>query len=175
MDTNRPYVRLIITDVDGTLTDGRVAYYEDGSTSRTFDTMDGHGFWVAKQAGVNIVMVSRSNSPEILARANHLGVGCYMGVTDKLYVVKTISEFHGIDLSDICYLGNDVFDMDALAAVGYPGCPHDAHPLVKHYVSEQSYGFISSEKGGYGAFRNLVDHLMLHSWRGIRWGYPVPE
>ena len=162
---------MIITDVDGTLTDGGVTHYADGTTSRKFHTLDGHGFYLAKEAGVKVAMMSRSSSPEILRRAQHLGVECYMGATDKLYVIKTIYELNGIDPQAICYFGDDVFDIGAMDAVGYSGCPSDAHPVIRHYISERDCGFISSEGGGHGAFRHLVDHLMLHTWKGIRWGY----
>lgn len=168
MVNKRPYVRLIITDVDGTLTDGTVTYYDDGSTSRIFSTLDGRGFYLAELAKVPVIFMSGSNSPEIMHRAKYLKCHYYLGILDKYAAVQMVSELSGVDLADICFLGNDTNDIDALSTVGYPACPRNAHPLILHTISEREYGFISTENGGHGAFRDLIDFLMLHNFNPIK-------
>ena len=76
-------IKLVITDVDGSLTDGGVYYFEDGSRARKFSTLDGAGFALLKDAGISVVMLSSSDSSEIVHRANWLGVPFFGGVTDK--------------------------------------------------------------------------------------------
>ena len=156
-------IRLVISDVDGSLTDGSVIYSSDGTTSRVFSTFDGEGFAILREHGIGVLLVTQSDSPEIKNRADWLGVPIVMGVTDKGHLVRYIledlvTEFDGAGLESTCFFGNDVSDIGAMKLVGLPACPADAHWSVLDYVEKN--GWITKEKGGMGAFRRLVDILI---------------
>lgn len=168
-------IRLIAADVDGSLTDGRVIQHSDGRTSRIFNTLDGHGIELAQNAGVEVIVMSRSISPEIMYRAEHLKCDYYLGLMDKQKALKRICQDRGINPHDVCYFGNDITDLQAMGYSGYPACPHDAHPEILFYITSKSLGFVAYTKGGHGAFRELIDHLKLHDWTPRRYGYPSTE
>ena len=162
------YIKLIITDVDGTLTDGSVWELPTGPV-RAFSTLDGHGFEIAKDAKVRVIMMTRSNSADIRQRTHHLGVECFQHIKYKAAAVKTISVIYGISLDSICFMGNDITDLGAMDICGYSACPADAHPSV--LAACEVTGFTSRYNGGHGAFRQLIDWLEIQEYR--KKGYPV--
>jgi N-acylneuraminate cytidylyltransferase len=162
----RPEIKAIITDVDGTLTDGAVWYTSNGPHMRKFSTLDGHGFRLAKDDGITIIMATASSSPEIEARANYLGCYLYPGVLKKVAVVVDVCRLKNIQPENIAFIGNDIMDLPAMRICGYMACPKDAHPNVIHEVHK--FGLVSNCKGGEGAFRHLVDWLRINNWFAIK-------
>jgi YrbI family 3-deoxy-D-manno-octulosonate 8-phosphate phosphatase len=156
-------IRLVISDIDGSQTDGSVTYHSDGTTSRTFSTFDGEGFAILKRNGIAVLLMTQSDSPEIKARADWLGVPILSGVKDKKHAVQYVLDNSEIPINpdEVCYFGNDINDLEAMKLVGLPACPADAHWSVLEYVEEN--GWVTSETGGRGAFRRLVDVIIL-SW-----------
>jgi YrbI family 3-deoxy-D-manno-octulosonate 8-phosphate phosphatase len=155
-------IELIVTDVDGTLTDGGVYYSSDGSVSRRFSTTDGHGFEIARDSGVEVFILSKSKSPDIVYRAKHLGVQYWVGCTNKQSAIRYLANDRKIQYDSICYMGNDVPDMGAMDLCGYRACPADAHDYIKTMCAVT--GFTSTYKGGHGAFRQLIDWLSLFNF-----------
>lgn len=158
-------IKLIVTDVDGTLTDGGVYYSTSGARSRRFSTYDGRGFEIAKEHGVDILLMTRSNGSDIHYRAKHLDVPCYSGVVDKQYWLKNHVGANAIDLDNVCFMGNDVTDLEAMSICGYNACPADAHGHILTQCS--GTGFTSVYNGGYGAFRQLIDWLVLWDFKKV--------
>ncbi len=151
-------LKLVITDVDGSLTDGGVYYFEDGSKARKFSTLDGAGFALLREAGILVIMLSSSDSSEIVHRANWLGVPFFGGVVDKGAWMIDHFESYSISEENVAMFGNDVNDLPVMQLSGFPGCPQDAHNEVWYYCFKN--GIICDSNGGHGAFREFADMIL---------------
>ena len=163
---NTPKIRLLVTDVDGTLTDGVYTVSDDGTISKRFHTHDFHGMMDLQHAGVSILVLTSSNDDCIKVRYNQLPpvaktrMHLATGHVDKLsYLKKYLSENAGILMSEVAYIGDDINDLDCMNVVGYTGCPNDAHPSV---LSDVNY--ICDRNGGNGAVREFIEEYL---WKFI--------
>lgn len=158
-------IKLFLTDVDGCLTDGGMYYSAQGEAMKCFCVYDGMGMVLLQQAGIPCGILTSENSPVVKARAEklhlqylYLGVGSrdHQGSLTKLNAAKRICEELGITLEDVCYVGDDVNDIDLLSAVGYPCCPPNARPEVKALNGIK----ILNTLGGQGAIREIADEIL---------------
>ena len=158
-------VRLFLTDVDGCLTDGGMYYTSDGEAMKRFCVYDGMGMVLLKQAGIPCGILTSELSPIVKARAEklkldflYLGVGCRVnsGCLTKLDAARQICGKLGVLLEEVCYVGDDVNDLDLLRAVGYPCCPPDARPEVKALPGIR----VLATPGGQGAIREIADAIL---------------
>jgi len=158
-------VRLFLTDVDGCLTDGGMYYTSDGEAMKRFCVYDGMGMVLLKQAGIPCGILTSELSPIVKARAEklkldflYLGVGSRVnsGCLTKLDAARQICGKLGILLEEVCYVGDDVNDLDLLRAVGYPCCPPDARPEVKALPGIR----VLATPGGQGAIREIADAIL---------------
>ena len=150
-------ISLFITDCDGCLTDGTVSYDRVGNTSRRFSVLDGHGLSLLKKYGIQIAIVTSSRDEDIEARAKSLGIGLFLGVMDKVDLIHKISRDNNIPINNIAGIGDDVFDIEFLSAIGLAACPDNAIDKVKRIP-----GIIQlSKKGGEGAVREFIDKYIL--------------
>ena len=143
-------------DVDGVLTDGGMYYGENGEELKKFNTRDGQGVALVREAGLKTAILTRENTPIVTRRAAKLQVDdVHMGVLDKLATLRGIAERHGLSLDEVAYIGDDVNDYEALCHVGLAVAVRDATRLprsVAHYVTEA--------KGGEGAVRELCELIL---------------
>ena len=158
-------VRLFLTDVDGCLTDGGMYYTSDGEAMKRFCVYDGMGMVLLKQAGIPCGILTSELSPIVKARAEklkldflYLGVGSRVnsGCLTKLDAARQICGKLGVLLEEVCYVGDDVNDLDLLRAVGYPCCPPDARPEVKALPGIR----VLATPGGQGAIREIADAIL---------------
>ena len=157
-------IKLIVTDVDGTLTDGSVFHLPQGQFRR-FSTFDGYGFEIARDSGVEVVLMSKSRSQDIVYRAEHLGVDCGVGIKDKEKAVRLLALDRDIELESVCFMGNDTTDLGAMSISGFSACPADAHGYILSMCD--TTGFTSVYNGGHGAFRQLIDWLVLWGFKKV--------
>lgn len=151
-------VRLLASDVDGVLTDGGVCVLEDGTEFRRFDIKDGLGLKQVMRSGRQVALISSSTSTPVLQRASRLGITeVFLGTEDKLEKLREICERLNIELSQVCYIGDDLPDLGILREVGVACAPIDAHAAV---LAEVQY--VTQARGGYGAVREICD-LILHA------------
>ena len=151
-------IRMIVCDVDGTLTDGGMYYSGEGDLFRKFNTRDARGLADLADCGVQVVLLSGENSPITIARARKLGISeCHVGVKEKLPFLLHLLGQKGLALDQVAYVGDDTNDLDCLKAVGFAACPADADPRVL-----KAADFISSFTGGRGAVRDICDHIIQH-------------
>lgn len=157
---------LIICDVDGVLTDGTVSFDSEGRQWRRFNVRDGHGVHLARRAGIETIFVSRSSTSDIAERAKWLGVRYLLGVEDK-YRVMSMWLVNNPDLQDALkvVISDDVADLPLFKVADIVACPSDAMMHVRLAVDfaeaeEGRVGIRLSKKGGEGAYRELVDHLI---------------
>jgi 3-deoxy-D-manno-octulosonate 8-phosphate phosphatase (KDO 8-P phosphatase) len=153
-------VRLLLMDVDGVLTDGKILFIPDGSgglvESKAFHVTDGAGIALARRAGLRTGLVSRRNSPVVVARAQELGIEeVHLGVTDKAPVVERIASDAGIGPEETAYVGDDVVDLPAFGRVGFPVAVANAVAEVRARAV-----YVTTASGGHGAVREIVELIL---------------
>ena len=151
--------RLVVTDVDGVLTDGGVYYSARGEELKRFSIRDGMGVERLRDAGVETAIVTGERSECVLRRAEKLGVVHTLhGVRDKRVALAQLRERAGGSLADLAWIGDDVNDLPALELVGehgLTGAPDDAMPEVLDRVHHRC-----AAPGGHGAFRDFAEWIL---------------
>lgn len=149
-------VRLMIFDVDGVLTDGRLLVGPEGEISKAFDTLDGHGIKLLAQAGITSAIITGRQSEIVAWRAGELGIEhLYQGVADKREAFAHLLAAAELQPQDAGYMGDDWPDLAVMLRCGFVAAPANAHPEVvarAHWVSEA--------RGGHGAVREVCDALL---------------
>lgn len=146
-------VRLLIFDVDGVLTDGSLRSDQGG---RRWSVKDGFGFYLARSAGLKLALCSGKDHEEIRARAKALGMSCLkLGRIDKAEAVREILGEEGLEEHEALFVGDDLFDLPAMAAVGLSAAPADARPELLERVD-----WPLSTKGGEGAAREIIEGVL---------------
>jgi len=149
-------VKLLILDVDGVLTDGRITYDHLGREVKFFNTKDGYGIVKAQKEGIKVAVVSGRYSWQVEKRCRELGIEeVRQGVSDKLSLYEELKEKFGLKDEEVAAMGDDLPDLPVLERVGVSGAPADAVPEVKVIVD-----FVSRRQGGKGAVREFVDYLL---------------
>lgn len=150
-------IKLLVLDVDGTLTDAGMYYSENGELLKKFNTRDAKGLELIRQRGIEIAIITAEESPIVVARAKKLKINhCYIGVKDKVTKLKSLIQDLGFSLDQVAYIGDDINDLDCLKMVGFSSCPSDAVTAIKN-VSQ----YVCKLKGGEGAVREVCDMLIL--------------
>lgn len=150
-------VRLACFDVDGTLTDGRLAFDSDGRETKTFHVHDGQGLVLLRKSGISVALITARKGGIVERRAAELGVEAYVAVGDKLARVQTLCDTLDITLDEVAFMGDDLPDLRAMRAVGLAAAPADAQDCV----ADASH-WRARLDGGRGAARELCN-LILHS------------
>lgn len=154
-------VKVMLFDVDGVLTDGRVHIHQDGSESKSFCIRDGIAMVWAQRAGIKIGFLSARHSSTTPHRAAQLGVTLvHHGVSSKLATYEQIVADLGVADEDVAYMGDDVVDLAVLARTGLSSAPADAVPDVRSRVH-----CVTAARAGDGAARELIE-LVLRA-RGL--------
>lgn len=149
-------IRLVLTDVDGVLTDGGVYYSAQGEEMKRYNIRDGMGMVRLKEHGIEVGILTRENTPTVVKRAEKLNIALlYEGVTDKLKTLNDIVRKTGFDATAIAFIGDDVNDLEVLREVGLSASPGDALPVVLSAVH-----YICSLHGGSGAFREFAELIL---------------
>ncbi|MFW2830495.1 cytidylyltransferase domain-containing protein [Sphingomonas sp. ID0503] len=148
-------VRALVTDFDGVHTDDCAIVSEDGTESVRVSRRDGLGIEMLKAAGVPVLILSREANAVVRRRAEKLQVPVIHGCRDKLTALRDWGVAEGIPLSDIAYVGNDVNDIECMAAVGVSCAPVDAHPEALRAAT-----MVLERRGGDGAVREICDLIL---------------
>lgn len=162
IDARASRIRLILFDVDGVLTEGRVQIHADGSESKNFFIRDGIAMVWAQRLGIKVGFLSARLAPTTPHRAAQLGVTLvYHGVSSKLATYEQILEEQGLTDADVAFMGDDIVDLAVLARVGLATAPADAVPEVLGRVH-----WASRHPAGSGAARELVELILKaqHRW-----------
>ena len=152
-------IRLLLLDVDGVLTDGRIIYDNNGVESKAFHVRDGHGLKLLQRAGIKVGIITGRSSQVVAHRAAELGIDIvYQGAKNKLEPYKKILK--ALDLTDhqVAYVGDDLVDLPILRRVGCSFTVADAIADIKPYVD-----YITTLPGGQGAVREVCDMLLRQS------------
>lgn len=147
--------KLIILDVDGTLTDGGIYYGSDGTEYKRFCVQDGAGILAAEKAGVEFVIMTARESQPVLRRAMDLKIHhVYQNVLDKKEKLKELKAELNLSSENIAYFGDDRIDLEAMSLCSFVACPSNACKEVKEISS-----YISPCKGGHGAVRDILEYM----------------
>lgn len=154
-------VRLLVLDVDGVLTDGRLYFAADGDEYKTFHVLDGHGIRLLQQAGIAVAIVSGRRSPALRARARGLDVSeLHEGVADKVVAVRAILARLGLDAGQSACIGDDSVDLPLFGICAVRFAVPAAPPAVKLAAD-----YVTGAPGGAGAVREVCE-LLLHARGG---------
>jgi 3-deoxy-D-manno-octulosonate 8-phosphate phosphatase (KDO 8-P phosphatase) len=149
-------ISLVVLDVDGVLTDGRLWYGPDGETQKAFHVRDGHGIRMLVAAGVGVAVISGRRSGAVTARMRELGVSdVAQGVSDKARALAELLKRNAIEARRVACLVDDTPDLALMAAVGLPAAVADAHPDVLAAAKH-----VTRAAGGRGAVREFCDFLL---------------
>lgn len=152
-------IKLFLSDVDGTLTDGGMYYSSTGELLKKFNTRDGMGFELLRKTGIKVGIITSEKSEIARRRAEKLKLDFVLvGVQDKLKEVQKLCEELSISLREVAYIGDDINDLPLLRAVGLSACPGDAVDDVKNAVD-----YIATRKGGEGCVREFIELIL--NWR----------
>jgi 3-deoxy-D-manno-octulosonate 8-phosphate phosphatase (KDO 8-P phosphatase) len=149
-------IKMLVMDVDGTLTDGKLYIGNQGELMKAFSVKDGLGITKMRVQGIIPVILTSRNSEIVANRANELNITeVYQGEEDKVSKLKEIIKIFGFSFNEVAYIGDDDNDLDCMELCGYNGCPADATDDVKKVVD-----FICKSSGGEGAVREFIEHML---------------
>lgn len=148
-------IKLLILDVDGVMTDGRVFWLDGHGWTRHFHIKDGYGLKVLMKCGIDVAIISGGDSIDVRTRMEFLKIKhVFLGDEDKLKALDKIVASTGLSLDQMAFMGDDLFDLPVLERVGFSASvPHAVDPVKNrvHYVTETP--------GGWGAVREIADAI----------------
>jgi 3-deoxy-D-manno-octulosonate 8-phosphate phosphatase (KDO 8-P phosphatase) len=154
-------IKLLLLDVDGVLTDGRIIYDSLGNESKAFDVKDGHGLKLIQRAGIQVGIITGRQSEVVARRAAELGIEIlYQKALTKLGPYEEILAQHGLTDAQVAYVGDDVIDLPILRRVGFSATVADAVPDLLPLVD-----YVTQRPGGRGAVREICDLLLKETGR----------
>ena len=158
-------VKLVVCDVDGVLTDGRIGIDADGREFKLFSVADGTGIKYLQHSGIEVGCLSGRDSEAVRRRAAELGVGIYRGgVVEKRKALEEILAERGRQAAELCYIGDDLIDIPCLLLAGHPVAVANAHPEVQKVARQ-----VTRSRGGEGAVREVAESILKAqgSWERI--------
>lgn len=148
---------MLVMDVDGTLTDGRIYIGSDGEIMKAFDVKDGYAIARLKQFGIEPVIITGRKSDIVCIRAGELKITeLHQGIEDKLSKLKSIAVEYNLSSEEIAYIGDDLNDIACMEYCGLSACPGDAIEQIKGIVDYVCVNF-----GGRGAVREFIDKKVI--------------
>ena len=149
-------LRLLILDVDGVLTDGKLFFDAQGVEYKSFHARDGHGIKLLQQSGVKVAVISGRNSAVVALRMQSLGVELvYQGHENKVAAFNEILQRLALEPEQVAHVGDDVLDLPLMVRVGLAIAVQDAHFTVKKHAH-----WCTQLPGGHGAVREVCDLIM---------------
>ncbi len=149
-------IKMLVMDVDGTLTDGKIYFGANGEMMKAFDVRDGYGIIHLDKHGITPVIITGKSSDIVKNRAAELKIReVHQGIADKQACLTQITEKYGVNFNEIAYIGDDVNDLDCMRLCGISACPRDA---LEEVTTEVDY--VCSHDGGHGAVREFIGYLI---------------
>lgn len=160
IQNNKPFknasIKLMVFDIDGVMTDGRLYYDKQGEAFKVFNVQDGYGLKKLIDSGIRVAIITGRKSDIVACRAKDLGINdVYQGIADKWEQLKELLKKYNLNENQAGYMGDDLIDEVAMTKVSLAVAPANARPeilKIAHYVTDA--------KGGEGAVRELCDWLI---------------
>jgi 3-deoxy-D-manno-octulosonate 8-phosphate phosphatase (KDO 8-P phosphatase) len=165
LDARLARIRLLLLDVDGVLTDGRLYYGPEGEWLKAFNVRDGLGLRLAQDAGIQLGIVTGREGPALAARCRDLDIALvFSGVRDKLALLPTISARAGVLPDETAFVADDLVDLALMGAVGLAVAVADADAAVRRAAH-----WVTDARGGHGAVREVCQRLLAAQgrWDGM--------
>ncbi|MAV94114.1 MAG: 3-deoxy-D-manno-octulosonate 8-phosphate phosphatase [Euryarchaeota archaeon] len=151
-------IQLVITDVDGVLTDAGIYYDKNGEFLKKFNTRDSFGMELLLKKNIKTIMLTRENSEIVKQRAKKIKiVDLISGVKDKKSLLPKIQKKYSVKMNEIAYIGDDLNDLEIMKSVGFCASPHDGVLQVKK-ISD----YVCDLNGGEGAFREFSELILKY-------------
>ncbi len=149
-------VRIVVCDIDGVLTDGRVLIDAAGRESKSFSVVDGTGIKYLMRSGIEVGFLSGRSSDAALHRARELGVSrIRIGVDEKRPALEEMLRQAGRRPDELCFIGDDLIDIPCLLLAGWPVAVANAHPEAK-----KAARYVTAARGGDGAVREVAEAIL---------------
>jgi len=149
-------IKCVLTDSDGVLTDGGMYYSENGDELKKFNTKDGMGFKLLREAGIITGIITGENIELVRRRAEKMKVDeVYLGIQDKIKILNEVCAKHNLDYEEVAYIGDDINDLEVIKVVGLGCTVNDGMECVKEVAK-----VITKAKGGEGAVREVVEIIL---------------
>lgn len=149
-------IKLVITDVDGVLTDGGMFYSEKGEVLKKFNTRDGMAVELLREREISVIFMTRENSKIVLNRAKKLKIKeTFLGIKKKELLLPKICKKFKIKEEEIAYIGDDINDLNILKKVGFSIAPKDGISIIK-----KNSDYVCKSKGGEGVLREVADMII---------------
>ena len=149
-------IELVVLDVDGVLTDGKLSYCEDGSDFKNFNVKDGLGIKLLQKEKIKVVFISGNNTLSTIRRAKDLSIDkCFVGISNKLEIIREVQKEFNVKKDCTLFCGDDLNDLVLIDEVNIFVCPLDASSNIKSYSN-----IVLKKKGGYGAVRELCEMIL---------------
>jgi 3-deoxy-D-manno-octulosonate 8-phosphate phosphatase (KDO 8-P phosphatase) len=147
---------LLLLDVDGVMTDGRIIYDGNGLETKFFNVKDGHGIKMLQRHGIEVGIITGRTSVVVDIRARELGIELvYQGALKKLESYDDVKQRTGLADNQIAYMGDDIIDVPVMRRAGFSAAPPDSLPEVLAVAD-----YVSSRGGGKGAVREVCDLIL---------------
>ena len=149
-------VKLVVFDVDGVLTDGRLIFSNSGEETKFFDVKDGHGIKLLMRYGIDVAIITARESDVVRRRARDLGIThVFQGMKDKKMALEELVKASGVTPDAMAYMGDDIIDLPVLKRVAFSAAVADAVSEVIERVD-----FVAKRPGGRGAARELAELIL---------------
>lgn len=149
-------IKLLILDIDGVMTDGGMVFDNSGNEYKVFNVHDGYGIELIKRAGVRVAIVTGKNTNIVKNRAEELGItDLYQGINNKSSVLDELLSKYGVSRTEVCAVGDDLYDIDLLEKTGFPVAVKNARPEVKKIAA-----YVTKAHGGRGAVREITELIL---------------
>jgi len=156
VQTKAKNIKLLLLDVDGVMTDGRIILDNQGNEQKAFHVRDGHGIKLAQKAGIIIGIITGRKSEVVNIRARELGITeVYQGAHEKIAIYDEILKKYGFRDAEVAYMGDDVVDLAIFKRAGLAVTVADADPAVRPFTD-----MVTRAAGGRGAVRELINLIL---------------
>ena len=154
-------IKLLLLDVDGVLTDGRIVYDSHGRDMKFFDVHDGLGVYILKKAGIPTILITAKGSRAIRPRARDMEVETvYENISPKTKVLDKILKKYNVSSEEVCFVGDDLVDLCLMQSVGFPIAVLNAAAEIKQVAD-----YITEREGGRGAVREVAELILKSQGR----------
>ncbi len=149
-------IKLLLLDVDGVLTDGKITYSDSGEEIKSFNSKDGLGIRLLMDSGIRVGIITGRKSDALSHRCNNLGINLlFDGIEDKIKAFNTILKKTKLAASQTAFAGDDLPDLGVMQLAGLSISPADAHPQVRQFAD-----MVTMQDGGKGAVREICDEIL---------------
>jgi YrbI family 3-deoxy-D-manno-octulosonate 8-phosphate phosphatase len=149
-------IKLLALDFDGVMTDNSVIVDENGKESVVCNRSDGMGVEIIKKHGIDVIVISKEQNKVVKARCDKLKIPCIHGIDDKLSILKKEIESRNLTSEQVCFVGNDVNDIECIQYVGLGVAVNNAYPEVK-----KAANIVTENNGGNGAVREIINKILF--------------